>query len=82
MTDRERGYIEIDSIISFLKDSLEYGSNLLGHVCHYIEEDGKEISCCGLNSEAMSELLQITKKISSKADVLQNKAKELSKLIF
>jgi hypothetical protein len=82
MNDRELLVYESVSLFSFLKNSLEYGEDLLGIANDYIrDENGEERPACTLNKEAISDLVNLCKKISSKADILQNKIQELSKHI-
>ena len=77
MNEKETLFTDVDTLFSFLKCSIEHGQNLVGFAGALLL-DNREIS--GLGKEAISDLLNLAKKISSKADMLQNKIKEMSKL--
>lgn len=76
MTDREIQCMEIHTLFSFLQCSIEHGINLLSFAQDLFLGDGgyEEI-----DKEALNDLISISKKISSKADMLQNKIVEISK---
>lgn len=73
---------EINLIIDYLDLTLNHASRLIGTFMTFeTDENANAISDTSLNLEALDELVFVAKKISSKADVLQNKIVELKKLV-
>ena len=65
---------EINLVMDYLDITLNHASKLLGTFMSFdSEENGNAITDTSLNFEALDELAFAVKKISSKADILQNK---------
>lgn len=73
---------EINLIMDYLDVTLSHASRLIGAFMTFeTDENANAISDTSLNFEALDELVFAAKKISSKADMLQNKIVELKKLV-
>jgi hypothetical protein len=73
---------EINLIVDYLDITLNHAAKLLSTFMSFdSDENGNAITDTSLNFEALDELAFAVKKISSKADVLQNKVSELKKVI-
>lgn len=71
---------DISSVIDYLACSIEYAGKMLGSFMRFdTDENGNIVTPMNLNFESLDELLFQCKKISSKADMLQNKVSELKK---
>ena len=71
---------DISSIIEYLECSIKYAGRMLGTFMRFDTDDNRNITTpMDLNFESLDELLFQCKKISSKADMLQNKVSELKK---
>ena len=78
MSERETLCLEINTLLSFLKHSVECAEGLIGFVGDLLIEDNDST---GIGRESLNDLLSLSKKISSKADQLQNKIKEVNNSI-
>ena len=71
---------EITQILNYLEYTIKYAGNLISTVAEFNTDndtgDFKPLSV--LNEDALMELKTLSKKISSKADSLQNKIESLS----
>ena len=77
MNDNEKEvlFMEVDALFNFIKGFIEHGQHFLGFASNLLLEN---TDTGGLGKEAISDLLTLSKKISSKSDLLQNKIKEMS----
>lgn len=74
---------EVFQIFNYLRISLDHAEKLMGIATnYYCDSNDVEKPISNLNEEAVSELMFLTKKISSKSDILQNKVLEFSKIIY
>lgn len=73
---------EINALLDYLDVSLRHASHMVGSFMSFNCDDNDNITTdMSLNFEALDELVFQSKKISSKADALQNKVSELKKLV-
>ena len=73
---------DINTLMYYLETTLEHASKLIGVFMDFREDiNGDSASDNSLNLEALDELMFATKKISSKADALQNKVANLKKIV-
>lgn len=76
--DLNQSVCEINLVMDYLDITLNHASKLLGtFMCFESDKNGNAISDTSLNFEALDELAFAVKKISSKADALQNKVAAL-----
>lgn len=80
MTRFETEAVEIQQLLKYIECSVEHAGNLLDLVMtgKFDDEESKEFKpFSSLNDDALLELKALVKKISSKADSLQNKVGNL-----
>ena len=77
MNDNEKEvlFMEVDALFNFIKGCIDHGQHRLCFASNLLLEN---TDTGGLGKEAISDLLTLSKKISSKSDLLQNKIKEMS----
>ena len=80
--DFNRVVQEIQALLYYLENSLNYAGQMVGRFMTFETDDNLNITTdmC-LNCEALDELMFQAKKISSKSDMLQNKVNDLVKIV-
>lgn len=82
MTSFDISVREILQLLDYLKCSVEHAEKLMSIAINFwSDEKGKDHPFSSLNSESISELNFLSRKISSKSDLLQNKVSEISKVM-